>query len=179
MENPSPHTWRSPQRLSDLLNFQLQSLHAISGAPIIRMLEGKHGITRREWRLLATMAECGPVSPSALAEACGLDRARTSRAIGELVAKGLLARAAQVNDTRRALVDLTVEGRGLYAVIFPDVVSVHMRLLSVLDDSQLNSLSSILALLTRQSKLINQSVASDIKVKRQHGGSQLVRRNST
>lgn len=175
MENPSQHAWRSPQRLGELLNFRLQSLHAISGAPIIRMLEGKHGITRREWRLMATMAELGPVSPSRLAEVCGLDRARTSRAIGDLIAKGLLVRTIQANDTRRARVALTEEGKRLYVAIFPDIASVHTQLLSVLDDGQLSALDAILSQLTQQAHLLNQCVASDVKAQRQLGGSQRVR----
>ena len=58
---------RHPARLDELLNYRLQRLHAASGAPVVRLLEGRFGITRREWRLLGTLADRGPTSPSQLA----------------------------------------------------------------------------------------------------------------
>ena len=47
---------RDPQTLDDLLNYRLLRLYAQSGAPVIRLLEGRYGISRREWRLLALLA---------------------------------------------------------------------------------------------------------------------------
>ncbi|MEZ5646911.1 MAG: hypothetical protein R3E94_04415 [Burkholderiaceae bacterium] len=60
------HPLRDPGRLTDLINFRLQRCFSISGAPVVRLLEGRYSITRREWRLLATLAEQGPLSPSVL-----------------------------------------------------------------------------------------------------------------
>ena len=80
---------RQPAHLDDLLNYRVLRLHALGGAPVIRLLEGRYGIARREWRLIALLAARGPLSPSALAEAAQLDRPRTSRAAGVLLGKGL------------------------------------------------------------------------------------------
>lgn len=172
MENPSS---RSPKRLSELLNFRLQALHALSGAPVVRILEGRYGITRREWRLLAWLAEMGPLSPSDLALSCQLDRARTSRAIGDLVTKGLASRTLAAHDPRRALVALTPEGQRLYAQVFPEVVNIHAQLVEVLDDAQLQTLDAVLALLTARARALNECVATDIKAQRQAGGSRRFR----
>lgn len=172
MENPR---LRSPRRLSELLNFRLQSLFALSGAPVVRILEGRHGITRREWRLLAWLAERGALSPSDLALSCQLDRARTSRAIGALVNKGLVSRTLAPHDPRRALVDLTPEGQRLYAQVFPAVAGIHAQLVEVLDDAQLQTLDAVLGLLTAQAHTLNERVATDIKAQRQAGGSRRLR----
>ncbi len=170
MENP-----RSPQRLGELLNFRLQALHALSGAPVVRMLEGRHGITRREWRLLAWLAEMGPMSPSDLALSCQLDRARTSRAIGNLVTKGLVGRTLLAHDPRRARVAVTPEGQRLYGQVFPEVARIHAQLVEVLDDAQLQTLDAVMALLTAQARTLNERVATDVKVQRQAGGSRRLR----
>ncbi|MBU0589549.1 MAG: MarR family transcriptional regulator [Gammaproteobacteria bacterium] len=172
MENPDP---RVPKHLSELLNFRLQRLHALSGAPVIRILEGRHGITRREWRLLAWLAEMGPLSPSDLALSSQLDRARTSRAIGSLVNKGLVNRTLATHDPRRALVALTPEGQSLYAKVFPEVAHIHAQLVEVLDDAQLQTLDTVLALLTAHARTLNERVATDIKAQRQAGGSRRLR----
>lgn len=172
MENPSS---RAPQRLSELLNFRLQALMALSGAPVVRLLEGRYGITRREWRLLAWLAERGAMSPSELAASCQLDRARTSRAIGLLVAQGLASRTLVANDPRRARVALTPEGEHLYQQVFPQAVAIHTQLVEVLDDAQLRTLDTALALLTDRARVLNEQVATDIKAQRGAGGSRRVR----
>src|SRR5688572_11079077 len=59
---------RAPRTLDDLLNYRLLRLFALGGAPVIRLLEGRYGIARREWRVLALLAAHGGMSPSALAE---------------------------------------------------------------------------------------------------------------
>ena len=89
---------RTPRDLDDLLNYRLMRLLALSGAPVVRLLEGRYGIARREWRLLALLAAHGALAPSELAARGDLDRARTSRAIGTLAAKHLLERHTQPVD---------------------------------------------------------------------------------
>jgi hypothetical protein len=42
--------------LGELLLFRLSRLLAIGGSLVIKLCEGRFGITRREWRLLATLA---------------------------------------------------------------------------------------------------------------------------
>lgn len=161
--------------MAQLLNFRLQALFALSGAPVVRMLEGLHGITRREWRLLAWLAETGPLSPSALAEASQLDRARTSRAIGNLADKNLVSRTADAKDPRRAVVSITPAGQALYARLFPDVAALNAQLVAVLDDDELQVLDTALQKITLQARALNQQVAAEIKVQRHAGGSRRLR----
>jgi DNA-binding MarR family transcriptional regulator len=72
-----------PHTVDDLLNYRLSRLFASSGAMVIRLCEGRYGITRREWRLIALLAAHGAMSPSQLAARAHLERARTSRHITE------------------------------------------------------------------------------------------------
>ena len=82
----------SRRSLDDLLLYRLSRLLAVAGSLVIRLCEGRFGITRREWQLIATLACHGELNSSQLAEHAQLDRARTSRAIGSLVDKGLASR---------------------------------------------------------------------------------------
>lgn len=157
--------------MGQLLNYRLQALFALSGAPVVRMLEGRYGITRREWRLLAWLAEAGPLSPSALADEIQLDRARTSRAIGNLAGKGLISRIAERRDPRRAVVSITPAGQALYARVFPEVAQVNAQLVEVLNEEQLHVLDIALEQLTAHARNVNQSVATEVKTMRQAGGS--------
>jgi DNA-binding MarR family transcriptional regulator len=164
-------TLSRPRDLDDLLNYRLMRLFAVSGAPVVRLCEGRYGIARREWRIVALLAAHGPMSPSALAERGDLDRARTSRAIGTLVAKALVQRVAQPGDARRAVVALTESGQALYAELFPQVVEINRRVLGALDAPLLEALDEALTRLTAHAVQVNRAAVLDVQADRRHGGS--------
>lgn len=160
-----------PQDLDDLLNYRLMRLFALSGAPVVRLCEGRYGIARREWRLLALLAVHGALSPSEMAERGDLDRARTSKAIGSLVDKRLAERVPQPGDARRAVVTLSESGRRLYDELFPQVAEINRQVLSVLDPALMAALDEALQRLTRHAAQVNQQQALDVQADRRHGGS--------
>lgn len=147
-----PGSLAAPQGLNDLLLYRLARLSAVAGARVVRLCEGQFGITRREFRMLALLAEGGPLQPSTLAEQAQLDRARTSRAISGLVGKKLVRRTAVANDGRLAQVALTPAGRELHAALFPQVAAINRELLSVLESHQVRQLQQALDALQRQAE---------------------------
>lgn len=161
---------RQPRTLDDLLNYRLQRLFAASGAPVIRLLEGRFGITRREWRLLATLASRGPLSPSGLADECHLDRPRASRAIGSLRAKGLVERGVQRGDARGAQVVLTGAGSALYQKIFVEVAGINAQLVECLDEAGLQAFEGALERLTETAIRLNRLLVQDVGADRHAGG---------
>lgn len=166
----SPSRLRAPVCLDDLLNYRLARLVATSGAPVIRLCEGGYGITRREWRIVALLADQGALSPSTLAERGDLDRARTSRAITALVAKKLIERIAEPGDRRRATVGLTASGRALYDELFPQVAQINRDVVAALDDEALAAFDAALAALTKLAAQRNREVATAVHADRRHGG---------
>jgi len=162
---------REPRTLDELLNYRLQRLYAASSAPVVRLMEGRWGITHREWRLIAVMAAQGGMSPSALAEAAHLDRARTSLAIKSLVHKKLAERAPQRGDARRAFVELSAPGRRLYDEVFPQVAAINAGVMAALDDDTARALDRALDLLTAQAVMLNGEVAMNVQADRRGGGS--------
>ncbi len=164
---------RHPRDLDDLLNYRLMRLFAAGGAPVVRLCEGRYGIARREWRILALLASGGPLSPSALAERANLDRARTSRAIGSLGAKELVRRSSQPGDRRRAVVMLSERGQHLYDELFPQVAAINERLLSVLDDASVTALEDAIEKLTDHAADVNRELVRDVHADRRRGGSRL------
>ncbi|MBT2322624.1 MarR family transcriptional regulator [Variovorax paradoxus] len=119
--------------LDDLLLYRLSRLLSVAGGMVIRLCEGRFGITRREWRLLATLASRGELSSSQLAEHAQLDRARTSKAVGSLVAKQLISRTHLAGDRRSVVLCLTEGGQALYDELFPLVKRINADLMSALD----------------------------------------------
>jgi DNA-binding MarR family transcriptional regulator len=135
---------RDPQRVEELLLYRVNRFYAAAGAMVVRVCEGQFGITRREWRLIAWLADAGELSPSALAERASLDRARTSRAISSLVTKGLALRQVVASDRRLATVKLSARGRALHAQLMPRVAGINRALLAPLGDADVARLDHLL-----------------------------------
>jgi DNA-binding MarR family transcriptional regulator len=124
----------APRRpLDDLLLYRLSRLLSVAGSMVIRLCEGRFGITRREWRLIAVLASRGELGSSQLAEHAQLDRARTSKAVGSLVDKQLLSRVTRAGDRRQVLLGLTEAGQALYDELFPLVAKINADLMGALD----------------------------------------------
>lgn len=163
-----------PAHHDDLLNYQLKRLVALGGAPAIRLCEGRFGVTRRQWRLVAAVVEHGPASPSALAGHAQVSRAITSKTLAELVTKGLLQRADQPGDRRRAQVEVTEAGRRLYDELFPQLAAINRRLVAALDADEAAVLERALGKLTERARQIHaEGGGVDEHADRRHGGSRL------
>ncbi|WP_219218770.1 MarR family winged helix-turn-helix transcriptional regulator [Variovorax boronicumulans] len=122
----------TPPPLDALLLYRLSRLMAVTGRMVTRLCEGRFGITRREWRMLVTLAGLGELSSSQLAAHAELDRARTSKAVGSLVAKALVSRVALASDRRQVTLRLTERGRALYDELFPLVSAINAELAAAL-----------------------------------------------
>lgn len=135
----------NPEVIGDLLLQRISRMLAVGTAPVIRMCEGQLGITRREWRVMASLQPNCSMLSSELAAHTQLDRARTSRAISSLVAKGLLDRQIVPSDQRKATIRLTVKGSAMYASFFPVVTAHNVRLLKNLSSEELSMLDKALS----------------------------------
>jgi len=150
----------APRRpLDDLLLYRLSRLLSVAGSMVIRLCEGRFGITRREWRLLAVLASRGELSSSELAEHAQLDRARTSKAVGSLVAKQLVSRVVRPGDRRQVRLGLTESGQALYDELFPLVTQINAELLGALsDDDAVRLDESLRRLHARAERMVEEAV---------------------
>lgn len=123
-----------PGGIQDLLLFRLSKILSIGGNMVTRICEGQFGITRREWAVLALVAQADEMKWSHIVEQSELDDARLSRAVSSLVAKGL-ALKRQV-PSRVVWVSLTDAGRSVFTELFPVTRSVNLRLLEGLDEAE-------------------------------------------
>lgn len=129
-----------PKTLDDMLLYVMWQLQACAGSVVVRLCESEFGITRREWRMVAQLAVHEGVQSSELARHAALDRARTSRALTGLEAKGLVERTPRPGDRREVLVRLTPQGRALHAALLPRVMQINRELLSALDEGEVEQL---------------------------------------
>lgn len=144
-----------PQGQNDLLLYRLYRIQATAGPLVVRICDRDYGITHREWRVLACLADVEGALSSQLAEAAMLDRARTSRALTRLVDKQLVRREPKPSDRREVRVFLTESGRRVYAEILPRIAAIQRELLAPLSVRQRQQFSELMDLLQAQARRMN------------------------
>lgn len=153
--SPSPSPSQRLASVDDLLLYRLSLLTATAGAMVVRLCEGGHGITRREWGVLAQLhGQPQGLLPSVLAERMRRDRARTSRTLTALLRKGLIEREVLAHDRRSARVRLSAAGQALYAQLMPQVQAINARILQALDAQQTQALDLALERLRERAQAL-------------------------
>jgi DNA-binding MarR family transcriptional regulator len=149
-----------------LFGYRIWKLAALSGAPVIRLCEGRYGISRQAWSLLSIVASVGQIAPSDLAAQIGLDRPRASRAISALIKKGLLLRRRGQDQVQRFVLQLTPEGADLVRALYPQVRLVSDRILEGLDPQARARFEEALEVLTQHAARINAELFTDVRAHR-------------
>lgn len=165
----------APHTVEDLLNYRLARLVAATSAPGVRLLEGRFGITRRQWGLLGLLAQYGPVSPTELSHRSHLPTSKVSLHIADFVARGLVSREVLPGDRRRARLALTDAGRQLFESAFPLLADLSAAMLSQLTPQEVDALDSLMRRLAEVAERVSAQQPVPEKADRRHGGSRRAR----
>ena len=106
---------QSPQPASDLtahLGYWLRYVSNHVSQAFARKVEA-HGVTVAEWVLMRQLLDEEALAPSRLADRMGMTRGAISKLADRLIAKSMLARAADPQDGRAQTLSLTSAGRAL------------------------------------------------------------------
>ncbi|MET3498263.1 MarR family winged helix-turn-helix transcriptional regulator [Variovorax boronicumulans] len=167
---PDADALRAPSSLNDLLMYRLSRAMRAGNGMATRMVEGGFGITRREWGMIATLAQEGEITSSTLALHLHLDRVRTSRGLRSLVEKQLVERRQDSLDRREVHVRLSASGVQLFGKLFPRIAGLNTDLLAGLPPAHIEIFLQCLQHLEhRGSELIAQGAVVE-KADRRAGG---------
>ena len=131
-------------RLDAYLPYRLSvASNAVSGL-IARAYEDRFGLTIPQWRLLCVLAEDGGRTQGQLVARTVMDKVTVSRAAQGLVKRRLVGRSQNTRDGRSHVLDLTPEGRGLYAEIAPLALDYEAALVTGLEPQDVALLQQLL-----------------------------------
>ncbi|WP_298430832.1 MarR family transcriptional regulator [Ottowia sp.] len=147
-----PASLAQPASIDEMFLYRLHRLQVAAGGLVTRLCEQTHGITRREWRLLAQLAGHEDALSSELAALAALDRVRTSRTVTRLVEKGLMERRPRPGDRREVRLRLTAAGRAAYDDLLPRIAAINRGLVEVLSAPQVAALDAALTALQRRAQ---------------------------
>ena len=98
--------------LTDHLGYWLRYVSSHVSQAFARKVADR-GVSVAEWVLMRQLLNGQPLPPSKLAERMGMTRGSITKLADRLIAKSLLARAADPEDGRAQLLQLTPAGRAL------------------------------------------------------------------
>jgi DNA-binding MarR family transcriptional regulator len=123
-------------RLDDFLPYQLSVAANRVSRLFAQRYSGAYGLTIPEWRVLATIARFGIVSPTAVGEWTAMDKVKVSRAAAGLVAHGLIRQSPDPNDGRGRLLRLTRKGETVHRAVVPMAKSLEAALAEAVGRTQ-------------------------------------------
>lgn len=142
-------------RLHDYLPYRLSvAANAVSGV-IARAYEDRFALTIPQWRLVAVLAEQGPLTPQAICGRTVMDKVTVGRAAQGLLKRKLVRRAPNPTDKRSHLLSLTPSGEKLYSEIAPLALSYAAAVLKDMNSGEIRQLTQLLLRVQRSAEALS------------------------
>lgn len=137
-----------PYRLSVLAQLVSELLHDLYAEPF--------GLTVTQWRVMAALGRFAPLTASEVGQRIVMDKVAVSRAVAGLMDRGLIERATDRKDRRRASLRLSARGRSVHARIVPLAVEYQDRLYEAFDADERRSFDALAERLFAQAKALRE-----------------------
>ncbi|GAB4471230.1 MAG: MarR family transcriptional regulator [Erythrobacter tepidarius] len=134
-------------RLAGFLPYQLSIASNAVSDLIAERYRKRFALKIPEWRVMAILGDAGSMTQRALTAATLMDKVAVNRAVKVLEERGLVARAANPEDGRSYLLELTGEGRAIHDEVMPLALATERDLLSGFAPQEQTMLREMLAAL--------------------------------
>ena len=121
---------------------------------LAEMHQTKFGITINGWKVMSVVGRFAPLAAVEVGQFVSLEPDRVTRTVDVLVKQGIVARRQDKQDRRRISLSLTAKGKRIQEQIERVRYVLEYEFLSVLDDTELETLYRILDKLEPQAKSI-------------------------
>jgi DNA-binding MarR family transcriptional regulator len=133
--------------LEEFLPYRLNRLADAVSREFSQLYRSRYGLTRPEWRLLATLGQYGTMTATAVARHSSMHKTKVSRAVLALEKRRWLTREPDGQDRRTEHLTLTRAGHEAYREMVPVARQFEERLLAMLTEKDRKSLLAGLAAL--------------------------------
>jgi len=135
--------------LERFLPYRLNRLAEAVSRDFARTYRERLGLTRPEWRLLATLGQFGTMTATEVGAHSAMHKTKVSRAVAALEKRGWLARATDTDDRRIERLTLTSRGAATYRDMVPVAKAFEARIDAMLGKQERAALARGLAALEK------------------------------
>lgn len=133
--------------LEDFLPYRLARAAEVISRRFAAQYKASHGLTRPEWRALATIGQFGSITATEIGTHSSMHKTKVSRAIQALEKRKWIVRETDSQDRRIERIELTREGRLHYADLVDMAREFQSYLIENLGKPGSDALESALALI--------------------------------
>jgi len=123
-------------QLEHFVPFRLNRLADALSVNLSEIYRDRFGLDIPEWRILVTVGQREACTAQFVAASTRMHKTRVSRAVASLEARKLLVRTVNRTDGREMALELTREGRRMYAALVPLALLRESQLLSCLSRAE-------------------------------------------
>jgi DNA-binding MarR family transcriptional regulator len=135
--------------LEEFLPYRLNRLADAVSRDFSRLYRGRFGLTRPEWRLLATLGQYGTMTATAIGQHSAMHKTKVSRAVTALEGRRWLRRTPDATDRRVEHLKLTKAGDNAYRELVPLARQFEARILEQMRPAEKSAIIGGLAALER------------------------------
>jgi len=139
--------------LESFLPYRLNRLAEAVSRKFSANYKARYGLTRPEWRTLATLGQFSVMSATEIAQHSSMHKTKVSRAVAELERRKWLKRTPDANDRRLEHLSLTPSGIKAYRDLLPIAREFESRFLDDLSTQEKQGILQALTLLERAAGL--------------------------
>ncbi len=114
--------------LEGFLPYRLNRLAEVVSREFSRIYRDRYGLTRPEWRLLATLGQYDTMTATEVGRHSSMHKTKVSRAVAALEHRKWLVRTTDVDDRRVERLTLTADGMRVYRDLVPAARAFERRL---------------------------------------------------
>ena len=148
-------------RLEDFVPYRLSITANLVSDVIASAYEARFGLKVAEWRLVAVLAEGGPLTQQEIGQRTRMDKVTVSRAAIALCDRTLLERHDNPQDKRSHLLVLTAVGSTLYEEVAPAALTLERQLLAGIGAAEVDMLMTMLKRLEQAALTVGPELAMD------------------
>ena len=141
-------------KLENFLPYQLAILSNTVSTSIARAYDQRFNVSIPEWRVITALGRFPGLSAIEVAERTTLDKVAVSRAVTKLMRGGRIDRGFTDADKRRSILNLSEEGKKLYAEISQIGLQFERDLVQGFSDDEMENLNDIMQRLLARAKSI-------------------------
>ncbi len=139
--------------LEEFLPYRLNRLADKVSREFSKIYADRHGLTRPEWRTLATLGQFGTMTATEIGAHSSMHKTKVSRAVSALEKRKWLARGIDPLDRRLEHLTLTRAGHAAYRDLVPLMKAHEARLLGRASASERQAIQNAIDVLERALKL--------------------------
>ncbi|CAG9269293.1 DNA-binding MarR family transcriptional regulator [Paraburkholderia unamae] len=166
---PASPALKNPGHIEEFLLYRIHNLSRIATQGVGLMFRREIGISRREWRIIAFVGRYPELSLTHLAQLAALDTVVTSRAVAQLVKKGLVANRRLPSNKRIVALALTEAGLAVYERARAAGLRYNLEFMDCLSDGEAQQLDALLTRLEARASELTRREAQRSGVEQEDG----------